>query len=196
MNPNKLAVLINQYGDIYNVADELNTSASAIEKAINGESLTRLESANLDEAFARFEKKAIRGKNDYDLDALDYFEAQLSDVIESLDDFESGDLFRKIFTERAKKKYRRNYTDENGDKKYKYLNKKVPKVTLEDLTELDLLFNNGYATLAIQNRLIEWLGEGEHKAETFIKYFKKDGYRLDNIKDSAFWAWFRETFYE
>ena len=199
MNLNQLAILLNQFGGVHNLADELNTNANAIQKAIDGESLSRLESANLDEAFARFEKKAIKGKIDYDLDELDEYTTQLENVLEALDDLDNIETFRKVFADKKKRaKYRRYYTDENGKQRYKYLNKKKPVISLNDLEKLDLLFNDGYATLAIQSKLIEWLNEENHSAATFLNKFKKDGFslRYDRLKDSAFWQWFRETFYE
>lgn len=166
---NRLAILINQNeSDIYSLADKLGIDSSIIENAIIGgeSSLTRNERLELEETMSRFER----------LELDEYGQAELQDLTDILneietyiDDFRNGDTLRGLLAEN--------------------------RIELSELERLELLFGQGNSTLSIQNTLIDWLEENEHKAQTFLDLFELDGFRIDGIKDSAFWAWFRETFY-
>lgn len=200
MNLNKLAILTNQYG-INDLADLLNIDTGVIQDVLQGAEISRFDMADLDEAFAKLEKKALRGKTDFDLDELEEQSEALENVLYMIDDTDNQELFRKIFAlDDKKKRYRRNYTDENGNKKYKYLYKKTPKIEIEQLETLTTFFANSENNLRVQGLILEWLSDENNQAQTFLDKFKKDGLSLswdkgDKANSSQFWAWFRETFY-
>lgn len=200
MNINKLAILTNQYG-INDLADLLNIDTDVIQDVLQGAEISRFDMADLDEAFAKLEKKALRGKTDFDLDELEEQSEALENVLYMIDDTDNQELFRKIFAlDYKKKRYRRNYTDENGNKKYKYLYKKTPKIEIEQLETLTTFFANSENNLRVQGLILEWLSDENNQAQTFLDKFKKDGLSLswdkgDKANSSQFWAWFRETFY-
>jgi hypothetical protein len=56
MDRNKLAALANDLGGLDELADTLGIDNSILESAIKGESLTRFDSAEIDIAYANFEK--------------------------------------------------------------------------------------------------------------------------------------------
>ena len=200
MNLNKLAILTNQFG-INDLADMLRIDTDTLKDVLQGNEISRFDLADLDEAFAKLEKKALRGKTDFDIDELEAQSEALENVLYMIDDSDNAELFRKIFAlDYTKKRYRRNYTDENGNKRYKYLYKKQPKIEIEQLEMLATFFANSENNLRMQNLILEWLSDENNQAKTFLDKFKKDGLSLawdkgDKANSSQFWAWFRETFY-
>jgi hypothetical protein len=164
---NKLAILINQNEDLYSLADNLGIDAGIIETALtSGEgALSRNDRLELEETMSRYERTQL---DDYAQAELEDLTETLSELIDKTDDFRNANDLREFVA-----------TDQ---------------ITLSDLNDLDLLFGQGGATMYIQNTIIDWLKDGGN-ASSFLDLFANDGYRIDDITDSEFWAWYRETFY-
>jgi hypothetical protein len=114
---------------------------------------------------SRYERTQL---DDYAQAELEDLTETLSELIDKTDDFRNANDLREFVA-----------TDQ---------------ITLSDLNDLDLLFGQGGATMYIQNTIIDWLKDGGN-ASSFLDLFANDGYRIDDITDSEFWAWYRETFY-
>lgn len=166
---NRLAVLVNLAGDVSALANQLNLDSSIIETAIysGAGALSRNDDLELTEKMSRFERTELD----------DFQKAELQDFVDNVDNLESViDDFRNGDTMRAA------IADNN--------------LELTDLETAFLLFGNAYTTLNIQNKLIDFLNtDSEYNKDMFLRMFELDGYHLSDIKDSHFWALYREVFY-
>lgn len=179
---NKLAVLLNlANGDFNELANDMQIDADILAAAIEtGESsLNRNDRLELDEKLARYERTQL---DDFEQAQIEDYTNAVNDVTSVIDDFRNGDEMRKAIVN--------------------------DRLSLDDLESAYLFFGNGYSTPNIQNKIIEWLNDFDvvtdengnerkeyHNANTFLECFESDGYHLSDIKDSHFWAWYREIFY-
>lgn len=178
---NKLAVLTNELGGIDEVSELLEVDEGLLAFAIEGGELTFNQDAEINQALNRFilDREA---RNEYSIDIdrlfgiddLGYttgqgFDDVLSNVSNAINDADDINTWRWAVAD--------------------------GRVTLDELETSSLLFKQGHSTPKVINKLVDWLVDNEHVAKTFLDLFELDGFRLDDIEDSFFWEWFRETFY-
>jgi hypothetical protein len=162
---NRLTVLLNQFdGDYYSLADKLGIDAQLIDNALD-DTLNRNQDLELNEALSRYERLEL---DDYEQAELQDYTDKLNDLEDRLNDYSHIDEMRQAVIN--------------------------DRLTLDEIETMELLVGQGHFTMNIENKIVEYLSNEENSASAFLDLFAADGYRINDIKDSEFWAWYRETF--
>lgn len=173
----KLAILSNEYG-IPEAAEMLGISTDDLEHALQGNKLNQRQTAILEHAYSGLK---ITHENEIDFNALERYAQTLQEAI--------------IFINEE-----RYHGDELKDN-YRYA-VATGRVNVDEDLPKYLLF--GDLTASHKKRITEWLldenenGEPNEASEFFEAYsadMDSGGGIWENVTDSIFWAWFRETFY-
>lgn len=184
MDRNKLAILTNELGGYDEAGERLGVDADLVQRAVEGGRLNNFEVAEIDKGFASLYDA---GADNADLDLLYLFgiadapgQRGLTDSVYHAESAfynpERENLFRAAFAE--------------------------DRITQDDLYDAVDFFNDGYLTEKIQDKILTWLSEDDengepHTAKEFLDAYRADGKDLfrEDLEESAFWEWFRETFY-
>jgi len=150
----------------YNEAESLTgLDADLLQKAVAGESLSTYETALIDNAYSGM----ILAESDYiDFDSIDKTASALNDALLFMDNAELADSFRESLS--------------------------FGQVDFESLENNYGLFAN--LTQNQTEMLVDWLSDNaDADAKEFLDAYALDDYDFWDIEDSAFWEWFRDTFY-
>lgn len=165
----KLAILANQLDGIDEVADLLNLDEDFIQYAIENNALDFQQTAELKRAISDFElDNELQFEYGLNAQEIQQHAEQLNVVHSRLASNEGIDAFRESVANN--------------------------ELSMDDLETAEIFFSNSYLTPNIQNAVLSWVAVGNNPKE-FLEQFELDGERLDGIEDSAFWEWYRDTFY-
>lgn len=178
---NKLAILTNELGGIDEVAELLETDEDLLQFAIEGGGVTFAQDAEINRALNNFildkdsqdeyqiDIEKLFGINDNGYSTGAGYDNALEDVSSAINDQDDINLFRWAVAD--------------------------GRVELDELATSSLLFKQGHSTPNVIDKIVSWLVEDAHNAKEFLDLFELDGFNIQDVQDSFFWEWFRETFY-
>ena len=175
MDANKIAVLSNQLGGLDELENVIDVPAELLQKAINGEPLTRFEIEQVDEGLQRLGRYNI--SSDIALDhGIDLSDVNtVSDAAAFVDFQADADISAQ---------YRQIIADGLLD--------------FDDIVSAKTMFGelSNKQTSMMFDKILEM--DAPDARDVFQRYIRdgeSGGIFSKDLKDSEFWAWFREMFY-
>lgn len=173
MDVNKLAILTNQLGGYDQTENVIGVDAELIQRAVAGESLTPMETAEIETGFNQlYLDPDLAFENNIEVHELEGLASDLAFTTQFLYDADFANTFREGVA---------NDT-----------------IDPETLDEGGPLFAN--LTRLQTERIAELIGsdEGDKREQVALMF---DAYLADHgdiwdVDESAFWEWYRETFYK
>lgn len=164
MDREKLAALASDSDGIFNASQILDVDENIYFRAVQGLSLSRLDRADIDSAWAFFEKTQ---DEDY-LQDIDRLASRINDSVMLQNNSDFTDNFMLVVAE--------------------------GQITTQQVEDLYTLWGNlnGYQANVVMEKFAT---DPDFNADRLTELYSREEDLFNDYENSAFWEWFRETFY-